>query len=90
MSKQNMNGVKGSDENVATDTLLAVDEAKMARMMDVSPEHLGNLAREGAVPHIKLGRRTLFSVRAMDDFLYEQAMSHLESPGSANGATNGT
>ncbi len=52
---------------------LAVDAREAARMLSISPRHLGALVAAGDVPSLKLGRRRLFRVADLDRWLAQRS-----------------
>lgn len=55
-------------------TPLAVDARTAARMLSISPRTLWNLSNTGAVPVVRVGRRVLFQVRDLHEFLAARAV----------------
>lgn len=70
---------QGPSEAPMSELLIAVGEIEIARLTGLSPDFVGNLVRDRKFPHVRLGRRVVFSIRAVDDFLYKQAMASVEA-----------
>ncbi|MCP3906013.1 MAG: helix-turn-helix domain-containing protein [Planctomycetes bacterium] len=52
---------------------LAIGATEAARLLSISPRHLAALTAAGAVPSLKLGRRRLYRVADLDQWLAERA-----------------
>ena len=52
---------------------LALRPREAAKALGISPRLLWSLTNQGVIPHIKLGRVTLYPVDLLRDYLVEQA-----------------
>jgi excisionase family DNA binding protein len=51
---------------------LLVGERTAARLLAISGGHLKNMTKAGQVPCVRLGRRVLFSVKALESWIERQ------------------
>ena len=51
---------------------LAVDAQEAARLLGVSLRTARTLLSSGQLPHVRLGRRVLISIRSLEQFLAER------------------
>jgi excisionase family DNA binding protein len=54
---------------VAVDTRLAVGAVEAARLLGVSERHLWSMTKCGQIPHAKCGRRILYPVKLLEQWL---------------------
>jgi excisionase family DNA binding protein len=52
---------------------LALGAAEAAPALGISERSLWTLTKSGDIPHVRIGRRVLYPVRALDTWLEEQA-----------------
>lgn len=50
---------------------LTINIKQAAEALGISPRLLARLTKEGRVPHVRLGRRVVYSVTELDCFLTE-------------------
>lgn len=52
---------------------LLVDRVRAAKMLSISVRLLADLTQRGAVPCVRIGRRVLYSVKALEAWIHRQA-----------------
>ena len=61
------------NEPVDRHAQLAVRPVQAAQLLSISPRKLWELTKDGEVPHLKLGRATLYRIADLDRWLAELA-----------------
>ena len=70
-------GVTGRGITVL-DNVKTISNDKAAELLDMHPHRLYRLAREGKVPHIRLGRSVRYRVSALLEWMEEQEKEALK------------
>ncbi len=57
---------------------LAVGSQDAAELISISVRHLWSLTKKNQVPHVRLGKRIIYPVEALNQWLVELAMKSLQ------------
>lgn len=53
---------------------LVLTRNETAQVLNISPRHLTNLIRKGEIPCVRLGRRLVVPIQALEEFLSRRAV----------------
>jgi len=61
------NTISGQQNNVREDLPLLISAANAAKTLGISPRSLWTLTQAGTIPHVRLGRRVMYSHNSLHE-----------------------